>query len=232
MNIIRVLIVEDDPMVAHINKSFTDAVAGFKVTGTENTGQGALEYLRGGNVDLVILDVFLPRMSGIEVLNTIRQERSKADVIVISAANDCEIITQALRLGIIAYIEKPFEFNRYRSVLEAYRDFFYKKKKQQNLKQDDIDGLRSFRLRPDREKTPKNLTPQTMGVVMDFLAMQTGRFSTEEVAAGVGLSRATTRRYLEHLTQEGLVCRMLKYPAAGRPTYMYSQKRLSGRPSI
>ena len=123
MEPIRVLIVEDDPMVADINTRFTEAVKGFTVVGAARDGQEALRLLAECKPDLVILDVYMPHLDGLSVLATLRQEAAEVDVILITAANDSESVRLARQGGAIDYIIKPFKFDRYQRTLESYREY-------------------------------------------------------------------------------------------------------------
>ena len=119
MEPIRVLIVEDDPMVADINTRFTEAVKGFTVVGAARDGQEALRLLAECKPDLVILDVYMPHLDGLSVLATLRQEAAEVDVILITAANDSESVRLARQGGAIDYIIKPFKFDRYQRTLKV-----------------------------------------------------------------------------------------------------------------
>ena len=69
----KVLIVEDDPMVAMINEQFVSRHKDFVVAHKCNDGKSALEYLDENEVDLIILDVYMPYMDGFETLRQIRK---------------------------------------------------------------------------------------------------------------------------------------------------------------
>lgn len=221
MDEIRVLIVEDDPMVAEINKNFTEAVEGFAVQGIARNGSEALSLLAARPVDLVILDIYLPEKNGIEVLADIRRQERPLDVIMITAADDSATVTAALRQGVVAYIAKPFKFERYRSVLEAYRNFRQKSQKKKTLGQEDIDRL--FVTNPGEvlQDTPKNFNAQTLSSILAYMTAQTNFQSAEEIAAGVGLSRVTARRYLEYLVEKRQVQRVMDYLTVGRPMHRF-----------
>lgn len=218
---IKVLIVEDDPMVADINRKFTEAVEGFTVLATVKTAREAFDFLNRRPVDLVILDIYLPDKSGLEVLATIRRDDRPVDIIMITAADDSGTVRRVMRYGVVAYIAKPFKFDRYRATLEAYRGFRAKLAKKQTLGQDDIDGLLAVAPGTQQEETPKNLNPQTMNMIIEFMAGQTEALSAEEVAAGVGLARVTARRYLDHMVQQGALRKTLEYVAVGRPVHRF-----------
>jgi len=221
MDNIRVLIVEDDPMVAYINKKYTETVKGFTVIGMVQTGKGALEFLEMNAVELIILDLYLPQMGGVETLDTLRQEGRDVDVIVITAADDSKTVSNVLRQGVIAYIEKPFQIERYQSVLEAYREFFHKVHQQQHLNQEDIDCRLVAHKKVTPETIPKSVSSQTLNTLVHYLASQEQFLSAQEVAFALGISRGTVRRYLEYAVEQGLINKVMDYKAIGRPVHLF-----------
>ena len=70
----RTVIVEDDPMIASINQTFLSRDPRFSLAAVFHSGQEALEWLRKRPVELLILDVYMPRMSGLELLRELRAE--------------------------------------------------------------------------------------------------------------------------------------------------------------
>jgi two-component system, CitB family, response regulator DctR len=221
MDDIRVLIVEDDPMVADINRSFTENIDGFKVVGTARNGREALDMCRDRRPDLVILDVFMPGIDGMGVLAGLRRTETAVDIIMITAASDGATISKAMRHGIAGYIIKPFKFERYRSVLESYREFQRKTRQSVNLDQADIDKVFAARPDYDAREMPKNFHVQTLNSIVDFLFACSQPQSSEEVAAGIGISRVTARRYLEYLVSQGRLQMLLDYAAVGRPVHRF-----------
>ena len=84
----KVLIVEDDPMVAMINEQYVNRNKLFRVIGKCKDGKSALEYIENNDVDLIILDVYMPLMDGFEILRQIRKNKKSVDIIMVTAAND------------------------------------------------------------------------------------------------------------------------------------------------
>ncbi len=116
----QVLIVEDDPMVTMINEQYIGRNKLFHVAGKCKDGRNALEFLENRKVDLVIMDVYMPYMDGFETLRQIRKKQVSVDIIMVTAANDRESLEEALHLGIIDYLVKPFTFERFQIALEKY----------------------------------------------------------------------------------------------------------------
>ena len=114
---INVLVVEDDPMVAQLHEHYLSQIKGFQLCDIAGNGDTALKLLRQNKYDLIILDVFMPTMDGLQLLAKIRENGYDVDVIIVSAANDKDKIKLALRLGAVDYIIKPFEFERFNLAL-------------------------------------------------------------------------------------------------------------------
>ncbi len=223
MNVeIHVLIAEDDPMVAEIYRKFLTSIKGFCVAGQAPDGKTALKMLRERPVDLVILDIFMPELNGIETLKTIRARGEGVDVIVISAAQEIETVNDVIRAGAFDYIVKPFVFERFRSALESYRVFFERiKKGSRKCTQEDVDDLYRLRRKPSDCDLPKGLNALTLTKVKKLLEGEDRPVSAESAAKSIGVSRVTARRYLEFLAAQGEAVVERSYGDVGRPVNTY-----------
>ena len=105
---IGVLIVDDDFMVAKVHAGFITALEGFEVVGTASTGAQALAEVDRLRPDLVLLDVMLPGLDGMEVCRRIRAE-SGVPIVMLTARTDTVDIVVGLESGADDYIMKPFK---------------------------------------------------------------------------------------------------------------------------
>ena len=216
----RVLVVDDDFMVARIHQGFVERVPGFTVVGAVHTGAAALDAVERLHPDLILLDIYLPDISGLEVLQRLRASASAVDVIAITAAQDAPTIRVALRGGVAHYIIKPFTFDTLRERLERYTEAVARLGATPAAVQADVD--RFFGGSGDGEPAmPKGLAGATAELVVTVLRASDGDLSAAECAARAGLSRVSTRRYLEHLVQTGKAEVRLRYGGAGRPEHRY-----------
>ncbi|UUZ80970.1 response regulator [Paenibacillus sp. P26] len=237
-NIIKVLLVEDDPMVQEVNRLFVERVEGFRIVGVAASGEEGLAMARELRPDLLILDVFMPLMDGLETLAAIRAEQLPVDVIVISAANDMQTIQRMLQNGAVDYIMKPFKFERVQQALEHYRTMKETMAGEKNVSQQVLDRL-IYGRHPDAEPAPapetaglnlpKGLQALTLKQIVQFLSGYQTPLSAEEVAEGVGIARVTARRYLDYLEKNGLVRLDLQY-GVGRPVNRYILSSPTGGP--
>ena len=218
---IKVLIVEDDPMVAELNRRYIDRIAGFSFAGMVPSGDEALEVLRTRQIDLVLLDIFLPGMNGLELLAGIRKKNYSVDVIVVSAARDNQSIQAALRSGAVDYLIKPFEFERLQNALMTFKKRLQLIAKHPNVSQVELDEQVFSGISHENSELPKGLDRNTIKRVWDKILENPGEFTAEEMANYVGLSPVSIRKYLKHFQNVDLLCTEISYGAVGRPVYKY-----------
>ena len=113
----RVLIVEDEVAMA---TALTDGFEyeGYKVTHAAD-GEAALSYLRGEPFDIVILDIMLPKLSGLDVCKTFRAEGGKVPIVMVTARSQEVDKVLGLKLGADDYVTKPFSFLELMARVEA-----------------------------------------------------------------------------------------------------------------
>ena len=222
---IEVLIVDDDFMVARIHTGFVERTPGFTVTGVAKTGAEALAAAARLQPDLVLLDVYLPDVSGLDLLGDLREAAPEVDVLVISAAREADTVRRALRGGIVHYLVKPFSYDELRVRLEHYQQA-YAAMAGEHTDQADID--RVFNIATPDRPLPKGFSAETLKLVEDTLRDRdpdAGDLSAAEAAGVLGISRVSARRYLEYLTEKGKVEVGLRYGEVGRPERRYAWRR-------
>lgn len=202
----RVLLIEDDPIVQEVNRQFINSTNGFLVMGTASNGKEGLQKIEKLKPDLVILDIFMPELDGLETLHEIRKEGRPVDVIVVTAAEDMKTVHQALRHGAIDYIVKPFKFERLQQALENYRRLSELKNKGTTT-QEELDQWFSSAVK-ERSNTPtatlpKGLNAITLDQVILYLKQSEEAKSADEVAEQIGIARVTAWRYLDFLEKQG-----------------------------
>lgn len=216
---IGVLVVDDDFRVARIHRSFVDRIPGFGVLDVVHTGAACLETVRSTQPDLVLLDLYLPDMFGLDVITRLRADGHDCDVLVISAAKEADAVRGAVRSGVVNYLLKPFGFDDLRTRLEQYatqRTGMYA----HHNDQADID--RALTYAPRTTTTlPKGLSAETAQLVRNALSTAPDTLSAAECADKVGISRVSARRYLEHLHATSRAAVTLRYSAPGRPERRY-----------
>ncbi|HSP23041.1 MAG TPA: response regulator [Planococcus sp. (in: firmicutes)] len=223
---INVMIVEDDPMIAALNRQYTQQLDGFRVAGIAANTQQAAELLAQQKIQLILLDIHMPGLNGLDFLRWVREENLELDVILITAASDIQPIQQALRLGAVDYLIKPFEFSRFQEALEQYSKHHHRLEDKNNVNQQELDRMLRKKspaaaARSVYPKLPKGLTKTTLQTINEkILASGTEAFSTEEIAEASRISRVSVRKYLKFLTEIAYLEETLVY-GVGRPIYHY-----------
>lgn len=224
---IGVFVVEDDPVAAEAHAAYVTRVPGFDIVGQASTGQEALqalERLRVSSrhpVDLVLLDMGLPDMHGLDVCRALRAARHAVDVIAVTSARDLAVVRSAVSLGIVQYLLKPFAFAALRDKLEAYAAYRARLAAGGVLAgQHEVDRMLAALRTSDPADLPKGMSRESLDAVVAAINAADG-FSASEVAKVLGTSRITARRYLEYLSEIGLAERRPRYGGTGRPEVEY-----------
>ncbi|MCH3915096.1 MAG: response regulator [Acidaminococcaceae bacterium] len=219
---IKILVVEDDPMVGKLHEVYINQLDGFKLMHIARSSDEALNYLEEKQVDLVILDVFMPGKDGLALLKEIRIKNIDVDVIMISAASDRTRVLTALRLGVFDYIIKPFEFERFSLALNNFKQRYSMiNKETETIKQTELDGSLLNRSKLITGKIPKGLEKTTLYNVWQEVVKIDGNFTTEEISNKVGISRVSIRKYLDFLKSIHVLHLELNRGCVGRPVYKY-----------
>jgi CitB family two-component system response regulator MalR len=220
---IRVMIVEDDPMVAEFNKRYLEKMDGFILAAMASSVDEAINIIEKKEIDLILLDIFMPGKQGLELLTYLRENEKETDAIIISAASDMERIKKALRFGAVDYLIKPFEFERFNIALTDYKEQTKFINTQKVLSQDVLDAQLLHREeRTLVEELPKGLTKDTLKQIWETIQeLKNVPFSTEDVVKQVGISRVSIRKYLNFLKEVGILDVKVIYGTVGRPVYQH-----------
>jgi two-component system, CitB family, response regulator len=210
---IRVLIVDDDFHVAKLHATYVDSVAGFLALSPANSTSQALQAVHSLRPDLVLLDVFLPDGSGLDLLGQL-----DIDAMMLTAASDPASVRTAFRRGALAYLLKPFTAESLSQQLRAYAR--YRRILAHGIvDQETVERAKRALLAGDVLPSSKPRSA-TEAAVLDSLEPGT-QYSAAEVAERVGVSRATAQRYLSSLADDGAVEIQLRYGTTGRPEHRY-----------
>lgn len=210
-------------MLAEAHRAFTERVPGFAVAGVAHLGTDALRLVATRPVDVLLLDVNLPDISGIELCRTLRAHGNPVDVIAVTSARDLATVRAAVSLGVVQYLLKPFAFASFQDKLQAYAE--YRRRAAQaprQLAQTDVDRALAALHESPRQVLPKGLTEATLGAVVELLRSSGEGQSAAQVSQGVGIVVQTARRYLEYLVSQRLATRTPVYGGAGRPEQLYT----------
>ncbi|MBB5936300.1 response regulator [Streptomyces zagrosensis] len=218
----RVLVVDDDFMVARLHSRCVAATEGFSVAGVAHSGAEALRAAERLRPDLVLLDVYLPDLDGLSVLRELRARdpRHHVDALFITAARDAHTIRTALRSGALYYLIKPFNQSALQEQLRHIGALRHRLADLGEASQEDVDQIFGTRP-PGSRELPKGLAQHTAELMERVMREHPEGLSASECAAAGALSRVSARRYLEYFAETGRVDITLRYGGTGRPERRY-----------
>ncbi|MDP5228493.1 MULTISPECIES: response regulator [Arthrobacter] len=235
MNPIRVLVVEDEPIAREAHLAYVARLSGFTAAGSASSGQEALRELiqaqeRGEAVDLVLLDMNLPDLHGLDVARRMRSAGFLTDIIAITAVRELNVVRGAIATGVVQYLIKPFTYATFAEKLENYRAFRATLgsdapsaggSSPAPVDQSAVDQAFATLRTPVDLPLPKGISAATLAAVRELVTGAPAPLSASELAELAQLSRVTARRYLEHLVSAGVLKSSPRYGTPGRPENEY-----------
>jgi response regulator of citrate/malate metabolism len=221
---INTLVVEDDPVILDINRSYVQRVPGFVLAGVARSGREAIAATQDHPVDLVLLDFYLPDMSGLEVCRALRVVRTPpVGIIAVTAARDNDTVHAAFAHGVVQYLIKPYNFAAFREKLQRYTAYHRALASGQVTSQLEIDRMLNTLRSSTNTALPKGLSPATYELIVGVLRSAHQPLTATEIAqiTGTSMTRCTARRYLAHLHKQDLVMLTIRYGSTGRPEHLY-----------
>ncbi|MGW4534660.1 response regulator [Nocardia sp. NPDC004340] len=220
---LTVLVVDDDFRVANLHAGIVSALPGFAVGATVNSIAAARAALAEDAFDLALVDVYLPDGSGVDLVRELT-----CDAMMLTAATESATVRAALSAGALGYLVKPFDhaalatrlagYARYRRLLSG-----------PEVTAADVDAALAA-LRP--AASPAGVSTgaaaaasPTKDLVLQAVRDAAAAMSAAQVAAAIGISRATAQRYLANLVGAGDLRMQLRYGSTGRPEQEYSAPR-------
>ncbi|MFT8352251.1 response regulator [Clostridium saccharoperbutylacetonicum] len=230
---IKTMIVEDDPMVRDINSKFLNKVKGFSLKKAAANLTEAKEFILQNEIDLILLDVYLPNENGIDFLKWLRSNEIASDVILITADKSVERVREAFRYGGVDYLIKPFTFERFNESLNAFREKLNSYKNNETLEQIELDKLilnsKSSEMIEDEleNNLEKGLNKYTYNSIINELNSTEAEYvTTEEVSEKLRIAKVTVRKYLDYMSKQEKLEKIIEYGRVGRPLYKYKIKNV------
>lgn len=224
---IQVMIVEDDPMLAQLNTQYLSQFPELQVAAAFSNGRDALSYLQEHEIQLAVVDVYMPTQNGLELLRSIRSLGLQTAVIMITAATEMSVVEEALRLGIEDYVIKPFSFSRLQEAVQRYLGRMHLVKNSKRADQTIVDKLlnNDFSGEDRSRDLRKGLNGKTLQSIENLLREERDQAHTcESISQSSGLSKVTVRNYLNYLIETGQLESSIDYGTGGRPRVLYKLK--------
>jgi response regulator of citrate/malate metabolism len=220
---LRVMVVDDDFMIARLHGKYISSQKGCQLVGTAHSYEEALKMMETAAPDLLLLDVYLPDRSGIDLLRTIRLKNLRCDVILITAAKELEVVEDGFRFGIIDYLIKPFDLTQLQTALSKYVKFKSRVSSFTELDQGTVDELKKLRISESSASplTQKGIDLRTLERIKKSITSSPHPLSADQIAKLAGVSLSTTRNYLSYMVEEQLLIEEQQYGTVGRPLRLY-----------
>lgn len=186
---ITVVVVEDEPKILRSQLNLLRGFDEIEVVGQATSGTDAVERIRALKPDVVLLDLGLPGIDGIEVTKRLRAELPHIEVLIFTIFDDEEKVLAAIRAGASGYLLKGMEAQR---IVQAIQEVH----KGGSVVQPQLARrlLRHFQRQPSLKNTTP-LSPREQ----EILVLISKGLSNPQVASTLGVSRATVRTHLEHI---------------------------------
>jgi two-component system CitB family response regulator len=220
------MIIEDDLVIAQLHQRYLEQIGGFEIIGIATNRDEAQMQLSLLSPDLVLLDVYLPDGTGLDILQQARNNRDECDIILITAARDVSTLQQAMRYGVVDYLLKPVVFSRLEATMKKYLSLRRQFAQAQGLNQGLVDQMLSNTLSPDPtvNKLPKGIDPVTLDKIRKLFE-ENDHLTADQAGERLGASRTTARRYLEYLISTGELIPDVHYGTVGRPERSYQRNQ-------
>jgi two-component system, CitB family, response regulator CitT len=219
---IKVVIAEDDFRIAQVQEQFLQKLTGVKLVGKALNAKETMEILGENEVDLLLLDVYMPDELGTDLLSKIRENYPTIDIIMVTAATERAMLEKAIKYGVCNYLLKPVTMEKFVETIENY-----KRKKELLSNRDEVDQTLIDRFfgtstQPtiSQKDLPTGVDRHTLKKVKEVVEELRG-VSIEEMGEKLGVSRTTARRYLEYLVLIGVCTAKHEYGIVGRPQRKY-----------
>jgi len=185
--VLRLLIVEDQPTILGQQQRLLEAFSSLEIVGTARDGRSALAQIEAKKPDVVLLDLGLPDLDGIEVTRRIKSRWPAIEILIFTIFDDEDRVLEAVRAGASGYLLKGAPAER---IVEALRDVCTGG----SVIQPRLARSLLRRLQPE-EGPRRTLTPRET----EILSLIAKGCSNRIAAERLGLSRATVRTHLEHI---------------------------------
>jgi DNA-binding NarL/FixJ family response regulator len=213
---IRILIAEDHQMVRAGMRALLEKVGDFNIVGEASNGQEALEMTEGLNPDVLIMDIMMPRLNGIQVAQQLRSRKSRSNILLLSMYADEGLVYQALQSGVNGYVLKTSASDE---LVKAVREIAGGK----NFLSSPISAIvmeNAFKPRSTIELDPLvNISPREKEI-MQLIAEE---YTSVEIAALLSISEKTVEKHRANMMEKlhvrnlaGLVRLAVKYRLVDR----------------
>lgn len=218
----NILVVEDDFRIGEMYKEYLSSNAELRKVECVLNATSAIKYLEKNSVDIVIIDIYLPDLTGDKLAEKILKRHPYTNFIIISANQDADIIKKLLNLGILYYLVKPVKLEKLGYIVNQFIETNKRLDKQEILNQEQIDEYFRTSAEFEGKKLPKGIDSVSLEKIKAAFENQS-EWSSTKLGLELGTSRTTVRRYLEYLREQGQLTVTQEFGDKGRPEKIYKK---------
>ncbi|HLY61607.1 MAG TPA: response regulator transcription factor [Terriglobia bacterium] len=197
MSKIRILIADDHEVFRKGLKTMLEARPDWNICGEASTGRAAVEAVRELNPDIVIMDISMPELNGIEATRQILKIAPKTDVLVLSMHDSEELVREMVEVGVRGYLLKSDAGRVLMSAIEALvrHEPFFSSKVSDHI----LQGYREADIPTERSRGPRTRLSAREREIVQFLVE--GK-TNKEVAASLGISVRTIETHRANIMRK------------------------------
>ncbi len=193
---INIIVVDNDTIIRDIVQRILEDSDKIHLDGKFEDGYSALEYIKKNKVDLVLLDIGMPKINGMEVLQKIKNLNSDTKVVMLTACKDKGIVLKCLNMGADGYISKEIDCDGViNTILKVYEGETVTYPKVSDLMTEDMDQIRK---QIEENTKIKNLTERELNVM--FLISK--GMSNKKIAEKLGISDKTVKNHVSNILKK------------------------------
>ena len=200
MNEIRLVLVDDHDVVRTSLKTYLESHKGFRVVGEANNGETALQVILDNQPDVVVMDITMPGMSGLEATKRIKVSSPNCKVLALTVHNDKQYFFEMLSVGAVGYLTKQAPAEELIAAIQAVAqgDVYLQPALARWLLEDYQRLVADYNLTADREKDSKNLEVLSKRE-LQVLELVAQGLTTPQIAETLGISPKTVARHRERI---------------------------------
>lgn len=190
MSAIRVMIADDHSLIREGLKQLLEFDGSIKVVGEAANGVECLENLEKYDPEVLLLDINMPEMNGIEVLKKLKEKQSSVKVLILTVHNELEYLMNAVDIGVEGYIMKDSESSELKKAIKAVRDG-------ENYIQSSLIPILNNRLL-NRDMDKDKVATLTNRELEVLVQVANGMFN-KEIATNLNISERTVKNHISNI---------------------------------
>ncbi|MEX0813546.1 MAG: response regulator transcription factor [Chitinophagales bacterium] len=197
---VSILLVDDHPMIRHGIKALLNDVENLNVNGEASNGQEAIAQFKSGNYDLIIMDIKMPVMDGIEATKELKKIDNAVNILALSMYDEHRFITRMLQAGAKGYILKNTGKEELVSAIAkiiAGENYF----------SPEVSNIMMSRFMNDKTESPRGSSTANLNVTLtkretEIIRMIANEMTNSEIAAELNISPRTVDTHRRNLLQK------------------------------